>query len=65
MLKTVLTLGAALVFVTALGSASYAQQNATDWQRAYNSKAGRNCVGVPSVDENAASAYPSWWTQCR
>jgi hypothetical protein len=61
--KTVVALGAVIVLVAALGSASYAQQNAADWQRAYNSKAGKNCVGA-SVDENAASAYPSWW-HCR
>jgi hypothetical protein len=65
MLKTVLTLGAAVVLVTALGSASYAQQNQYDWQRAYNSKTGKGCVGSSTVDENAASAYPSWWTNCR
>jgi hypothetical protein len=62
--KTALALGAAVVLVMALGSASYAQQSQSDWQRAYNSKAGKNCVGGSS-DENAASAYPSWWTNCR
>jgi hypothetical protein len=63
--KTVVALGAVAILV-ALGSASYAQQNGTDWQRAYNSKAGKNCVGgTASVDENAASAYPSWWSHCR
>ncbi len=62
--KTVVALGAVVVLVAALGSASYAQQNGTDWQRAYNSKAGKNCVNSFSVDENAASAYPAWW-YCR
>jgi len=60
--NTVIALGATLVLVTALGSASYAQQNAQEWQRAYEkSKSGKNCVGG---DESAASAYPSWM-QCR
>ena len=64
--KTVVALGAVVVLVAALGSASYAQQSPADWQRAYNSKAGKHCVnGTATSDENAASAYPSWWTNCR
>jgi hypothetical protein len=60
--NTVIALGAALVLVTALGSASYAQQNQQEWWRAYqNSKSGKHCAGG---DESAASAYPSWM-QCR
>jgi len=57
--NTVIALGAAVVLVTALGSASYAQQNAQEWQRAYeNSKSGKkHCVGG---DDSASSAYPSW-----
>ena len=57
--KTVIALGAAVVLVTALGSASYAQQNPQEWWRAYeNSKSGKkHCVGG---DDSAASAYPSW-----
>jgi hypothetical protein len=59
---SVIALGAAVVLVTALGSASYAQQNPQEWWRAYEaSKSGRHCVGG---DESAASAYPSWM-QCR
>ena len=62
--QTVVALSAVVVLVAALGSASYAQQY--DWSRAYNSKAGQNCVnGTTTVDENAASANPSWWTHCR
>src|SRR5712675_1929587 len=60
--NTVIALGAAVVLVTALGSASYAQQNPQEWWRAYeNSKSGKHCVGG---DESAASAYPSWMV-CR
>ena len=56
--NTLIALGAAAVLLTALGSASYAQQNAQEWQRAYEkSNSGRNCVGGV---ESAASAYPSW-----
>jgi hypothetical protein len=48
--------------VTALGSASYAQQNPQEWWRAYETtKSGKNCVGG---EESAASAYPAWMT-CR
>jgi hypothetical protein len=58
----VIALGAAVVLVTALGSAGYAQQNPQEWWRAYqNSKSGKNCAGG---EEGAASAYPSWM-QCR
>ena len=61
--NTVIALGVAVVLVTALGSASYAQQNPQEWWRAYeNSKSGKkHCVGG---DESAASAYPSWMV-CR
>jgi hypothetical protein len=57
--NTVIALGAAVVLVTALGSASYAQQNPQEWWRAYeNSKSGKkHCVGG---EESAASAYPAW-----
>jgi hypothetical protein len=56
--KTVVALGAVVVLVAALGSASYAQQTQEDWWRAYNnSKSGKHCVGG---DDEAASAYPSW-----
>jgi hypothetical protein len=60
--NTVIALGAAAVLVTALGSASYAQQNPQEWWRAYETtKSGKNCVGG---EESAASAYPAWMT-CR
>ena len=62
--KTVVALGAAVVLVAALGSASYAQQNPQEWWRAYQqnqSKSGKHCV---SGDETATSAYPSWMV-CR
>ena len=61
MLKhTVVALGAAVVVVAALGSASYAQHSQQDWWRAYNnSKSGKHCVR--GDDESAA--YPSWM-QC-
>jgi hypothetical protein len=61
--NTVIALGAAVVLVTALGSASYAQQNPQEWWRAYqkSSKSGKPCVGG---EESAASAYPSWMV-CR
>ena len=61
--NTVIALGAAVVLVTALGCASYAQQNPQEWWRAYeNSKSGKkHCVGG---DEGAASAYPAWM-HCR
>jgi len=59
--NTLIALGAAAVLVTALGSASYAQQNPQEWWRAYEkSKSGKHCVGG---DDSAASAYPSWM-QC-
>jgi len=59
--NTLIALGAAVVLVTALGSASNAQQNAQEWWRAYeNSKSGKHCVGG---DDSAASAYPAWM-QC-
>ena len=59
--QTLVALGAVVVLVTALGSASYAQQSQQDWWRAYNnSKSGKNCVGG---EDSAASAYPSWM-QC-
>ena len=61
--NTVIALGAAVVLVTALGSASYAQQTQQEWWRAYqNSKSGKHCVG--GSDDEAASAYPSWMV-CR
>jgi hypothetical protein len=60
--NSVIALGAAVVLVAALGSASYAQQNPQEWWRAYqSSKSGTNCV---AGEESAASAYPSWMT-CR
>jgi hypothetical protein len=59
--NTVIALGAAVVLVTALGSASYAQQNPQEWWRAYETKSGKNCV---AGEESAASAYPAWM-QCR
>jgi len=56
--NTLIALGAAAVLVTALGSASYAQQNPQEWWRAYEkSKSGKHCVGG---EESAASAYPAW-----
>ena len=59
--QTLVALGAVVVLVAALGSASYAQQSQQDWWRAYNnSKSGKNCVGG---EDSAASAYPSWM-QC-
>jgi hypothetical protein len=62
MLKnTAVALGAVVVLVTALGSASYAQQNPQEWWRAYQTKSSKHCVGG---EESAASAYPSWM-QCR
>lgn len=60
--NTLIALGAAAVLVTALGSASYAQQNPQDWWRAYETKSGKHCAG--GGEESAASAYPSWMT-CR
>ena len=52
--NSVIALSAAVVLVTALGSASYAQQNPQEWWRAYEtSKSGKHCVGG---DESAASA---------
>ena len=60
--NTVIALGAAVVLVTALGSATYAQQNPQEWWRTYQkSKSGKPCVGG---EESAASAYPTWM-QCR
>ena len=60
--NTLIALGAAVVLVTALGSASYAQQNAQEWWRAYEkSKSGKPCA---AGEESAASAYPTWM-QCR
>jgi negative regulator of sigma E activity len=56
--NTVIALGAAVVLVTALGSASYAQQTQKEWWDAYQkSKSRKHCVGG---EESAASAYPSW-----
>jgi len=58
----VIALGAAVVLVTALGSASYAQQTQQEWWNAYQkSKSGKHCV---RGEESAASAYPSWMV-CR
>jgi hypothetical protein len=59
--NTIIALGAAVVLVTALGSASYAQQNSQDWWRAYQQKSGKQCIGG---EESAASAYPAWMV-CR
>lgn len=61
--KSLIALGAALVLVTSLGSASFAQSNPQEWWRAYQSgpKAGKGCV---SGEESAASAYPAWM-HCR
>jgi hypothetical protein len=57
--QTLVALGAVVVLVAALGSASYAQQSQQDWWRAYNnSKSGKHCVA--GDDE---SANPSWM-QC-
>ena len=59
--QTLVALGAVVVLVAALGSASYAQQSQQDWWRAYNnSKSGKHCVGG---EESATAAYPSWM-QC-
>ena len=55
--NTLIALGAAAVLVTALGSASYAQQNPQEWWRAYEAKGKKGCVGG---EESAASAYPAW-----
>ena len=56
--QTLVALGAVVVLVAALGSASYAQQSQQDWWRAYNdSKSGKHCVGG---DDESAAAYPSW-----
>ena len=56
--NTVIALGAAVVLVTALGSASYGQQTQKEWWDAYQkSKSGKHCV---SGEESATSAYPSW-----
>jgi hypothetical protein len=56
--QTLVALGAVVVLVAALGSASYAQQSQQDWWRAYNdSKSGKHCIGG---DDESASAYPSW-----
>ena len=61
MKQTLVALGAAVVLVASLGSASYAQQTQQDWWRLYhNSQSGKNCVGG---EESAASAYPAWM-QC-
>ena len=59
--KTVTALAAAVVLVTAFGSASYAQQNPQEWWRAYEAKSKKGCV---SGEESAASAYPAWM-HCR
>jgi hypothetical protein len=59
--KTVVALGAVVVLVAALGSASYAQHSQQDWWRLYEqSKSGKHCVGGGG-DESAA--YPAWM-QC-
>jgi len=56
--QTVGALGAAVVLVAALGSASYAQQSQQDWWRLYHeSQSGKHCV-TGSGDDSAA--YPSW-----
>jgi hypothetical protein len=56
--QTLVALGAVVVLVAALGSASYAQHSQQDWWRAYNdSKSGKHCVGG---DDESAAAYPSW-----
>jgi len=56
--QSLVALGAVVVLVAALGSASYAQQSQQDWWRAYNdSKSGKHCVGG---DDESAAAYPSW-----
>jgi len=56
--QTVVALGAAVVLVAALGSASYAQQSQQDWWRLYQqSQSGKHCVGGAG-DESGA--YPSW-----
>ena len=59
--QTLVALGAAVVLVASLGSASHAQQTQQDWWRLYQeSQSGKHCVGG---EESAASAYPAWM-QC-
>jgi hypothetical protein len=58
--KTLISLGAALVLVTALGSAAHAETDGQDWWRAYQSSQ-KGCV---SGEESTTSAYPAWMV-CR